>query len=259
MFPGLIYWGLSLLCCPRAIPGLAQSGPGKGFSDFDERFIVASLEMLPDRNLVRTARQVAHKFMPEVSEIDSCLDWCGEAIQFYDYVGRADVPVMLENFAMGVETLGTTSIIIDSLMKMGMDEDAYSQQKRFVEDMANFAMQYNVHVHIVAHSRKNKDENVIPGKMDVMGAGGITNICDNGFTVYRNKEKEKKIQECQISGYMPASDIMNQYDCLFECWKSRDMGSDAEKSYALYYHNQSMQYLENSSDSPRSFDISVPF
>lgn len=223
-------------------------------ADYDERFIVASLEMLPDRNLCRTARQVTNKICPEVSEIDRCLDWCEEAIQFYDYVGSADVPVMLENFILGVETLGTTSIIIDSLMKMGLAEDDYSKQKLFVEQMSNFALKYNVHVHIVAHSRKQVDENNVPGKMDVMGAGGMTNIVDNGFTVWRNKAKEKKVHDCYLAGSSPDAMLLSEKDALLDCWKSRDLGSDAEKTYALWYDAPSMQYLEKPHHVPRSFE-----
>lgn len=223
-----------------------------GVADCQEKFIVASLEMLPDRNLVRTARQVERKICPEVEEIDHCLDWCGEAIQFYDYVGRADVNKMLENFVVGVETLGITSIIIDSLMKMGMAEDDYSKQKLFVEDMANFALKYNVHVHIVAHSRKQQDESSCPGKMDVMGAGGMTNIVDQGFSVWRNKEKEAKMFNHFNNGTTPEKDLYDKFDALVDCWKCRDNGEN-EKSYALWYDSPSMQYLEKADDMPRRF------
>ena len=222
-------------------------------ADYDERYIVASLEMLPDRNLCRTARQVKNKVCPEVYEIDHCLDWCGESIQFYDFVGSADVPTMIANFVLGIETLGTTSIIIDSLMKMGLAEDDYSKQKLFVEQMSNFALKYGVHVHIVAHSRKQQDESSVPGKMDVMGAGGMTNIVDNGFTVWRNKGKEKKVNACYLSGAMPEDQLLSEKDALIDCWKSRDLGADAEKVYALWYDQSSMQYLERYGHSPRTF------
>lgn len=227
-------------------------------ADYSERFIVASLEMLPDRNLYRTARQVQRKICPDPKEIDHCLDWCGESIQFYDYVGSADVPMMLENFVIGVETLGVSSIIIDSLMKMGLAEDDYSKQKLFVESMANFALKYNVHVHIVAHSRKQQDESNVPGKMDVMGAGGMTNIVDNGFTVWRNKAKEKKLNDCKLAGVMPDDLLLSDKDALLDCWKSRDLGSDAEKTYALWYDHASMQYLEKHYHEPRSFTSCNP-
>lgn len=222
-------------------------------ADYDERYIVASLEMLPDRNLCRTARQVKNKVCPEVHEIDHCLDWCGESIQFYDFVGSADVPTMLENFVIGIETLGTTSIIIDSLMKMGLAEDDYSKQKLFVEQMSNFALKYGVHVHIVAHSRKQQDESNVPGKMDVMGAGGMTNIVDNGFTVWRNKGKEKKVNACYLTGCTPDDVLLSEKDALVDCWKSRDLGADAEKTYALWFDPLSMQYLERYGHRPRSF------
>lgn len=228
-------------------------------SDYDERFIVASLEMLPDRNLHRTARQVTNKVCPSVQDIDHCLDWCGESIQFYDHVGRANVDKMLETFVIGVETLGITSIIIDSLMKMGLAEDDYSKQKLFIEDMCNFALQYHVHVHIVAHSKKQQDENKVPGKMDVMGAGGITNLVDNGFSVWRNKGKEAKMHECLLNNIQPDSQLAYEKDALLDCWKSRDLGSDAEKTYALWYDAPSMQYLGKPHDSPRPFGLVDPF
>jgi twinkle protein len=124
--------------------------------------------------------------------------------------------------------------------------------------MANFALEYNVHVHIVAHSRKQKDENDVPGKMDVMGAGGITNIPDNGFTVWRNKKKEAAMNEHKIAGTMPDYQLINEHDAVLSCWKCRDNGEN-EKSYALWYDIPSMQYLERHGDVPRTFDEESPF
>lgn len=62
---------------------------------------------------------------------------------------------------------------IDSLMMIDVPQDgpdAITKQNEAVQKLASFKKTHNVHVHLVAHPRKLRDETEAPGKMEVAGA-----------------------------------------------------------------------------------------
>ena len=209
-----------------------------------EKTVIASFEMPAAKTLGRMVKQATGEINPSHDKIKECLSWMKKYIHIYDYVGRGTVNTMLDNFKIACNTKGCTQFIIDSLMKCGLAEDDYSKQKFLVEDFHNAAMQLLAHVHLVAHARKSKDEYDKPGKMDVSGSAGITNIADNVYTVWRNKPKEAKIHQLKRQGvcYIP-HEVENQPDCIVECVKSREQGGEVEKQYYLWYNPYNCQYL----------------
>ncbi len=52
---------------------------------------------------------------------------------------------------------------------------------------------------MVAHTRKLKDESEIPDATNIMGSSHIRNLCDNIICVWRNRYKEKLIEEGKTS------------------------------------------------------------
>lgn len=208
-----------------------------------EKTVIASFEMPAKKTLARMVRQATGQACPQRARIKECLAWMKDYIKVYDYVGRGNVDSMLKNFRIACETEGCSQYIIDSLMKCGLAEDDYSKQKFLVEDFHNAAMQMHAHVHLVVHARKSRDESEKPGKMDVMGASGITNIADNVFTVWRNKPKEAKINECRRQQIGVPYDVDKQPDCIVECVKSREQGGEIERQYYLWYNHPTCQYL----------------
>lgn len=211
-----------------------------------EKTAIASFEMKPEKTLYRMIRQLLGVREPSKDQINTALAWLDDYVVIYDYVGRGVVSQMLQNFTVAAETEGCTQFVIDSLMKCGLAEDDYSQQKFLVEDFHNFAMKTGGHVHLVAHARKSKDEGEKPGKMDVSGSAGITNIADNVYTVWRNKPKEAKVDEYRRKNYSLPADLQQANDAVLECVKSREMGSEVERKYGLWYDIPSMQYCDTS-------------
>ena len=82
--------------------------------------------------------------------------------------------------------LGIKHVFIDSLMKVVGAVDDYTEQKRFVGDLAAFAMAFDCHVHLVAHARKGRDETDPLDKFDVKGAGEIVDQAHNAVLVQKN-------------------------------------------------------------------------
>lgn len=219
-----------------------------------EKTAIASFEMKAERTLYRAVRQATGLREPSINVIVECLDWLADHLLIYDQIGKGDRSAMLSRFAKAVDEDGVTQFVIDSLMKVGIAQDDYNTLADFVDRLQHFAQVKNVHVHLVAHSRKTGDEGDVPGKFDVKGPMEITNLPDNVFSVWRNKKKEEEVEAYQTIGDLPrglsAIELYEKYDAVLECSKSREFGSDAEKQYGLYYHADSMQYLEKRDASP---------
>ncbi|CAM4461007.1 MAG: hypothetical protein LEGION0403_FIIPPAGN_01331 [Legionella sp.] len=84
-------------------------------------------------------------------------------------------------------------------MKLDIAEDDYKAQKAFMEQLCDFKNQHSCHIHIVIHPRKGANESLPPGKLDNKGTGAISDLADNCFTIWRNKEKEG-LKQMQLKG-----------------------------------------------------------
>jgi twinkle protein len=94
--------------------------------------------------------------------------------------------------ALAAERYGVKLFVIDNLMSV-LEEDAdslNSDQSNFVQACKNFATKYNVHVVLLAHPNKFKQE--ITGnegnlsKSDISGTNNIPNKADNIIAIERN-------------------------------------------------------------------------
>jgi hypothetical protein len=100
------------------------------------------------------------------------------------------------------QRFGVRQFVLDSLMRFsGLDgegQEIWNAQRSFMDRIILFAQQNNVHVHLVAHSKKPNDrrgEAIIPRRYDVMGSSYITNLAFNVIVVWRNRAKQDKLEE----------------------------------------------------------------
>jgi twinkle protein len=222
----------------------------------DQRVLVASLEMKPERTLERLVRQATGKRC-EPAETCIALEWLDKYFWLNNFTGRLESRKLLEALRYHVEEHGIKQILIDSLMKIGFAQDDYTGMVDFADKLQGFCQKHDVHVHLVAHAKKQEDESDTPGKMDVKGPAELTNLPDNVFCVWRNKPKEQTLEEYRATGKLPRGttieDVHDKYDAIFTCAKSREHGSEAEKGYGLYFHHHSWQYLETRDEAPRQY------
>jgi twinkle protein len=142
---------------------------------------------------------------------------------------------MLSIMRYAAKKLGIQHFVVDSLMKVVKGEDDYNGQKAFVDSVCAFAQDFNVHVHLIHHSRKLGDEMQIPGKMDAKGSGAIVDQVDQCFTVWRNKRKEQTKQSGKdVDEEMP--------DAIMVCDKNRH--GDWEGKVGLFYLSGACSYSE---------------
>lgn len=205
-----------------------------------ERVCIASFEMRPKKTIWRMARQLAGSAHPSRTDIARYVHWLGERLWMFDFVGTSEVDHVLDVFKYARRRYGIRHFVIDSFLKLNVREENDSQRIA-ISKIADFKNEYGCHVHLVCHSRKGRDENEAPGKLDVRGAGAITDMADNVFSVWRNKLKEKG--ECSPE----------DPDASINCDKQRN--GDWEGVIQLWYDSSSMQYMETSSCHPKRTEI----
>lgn len=208
-----------------------------------ETACIASMEMQPQRTLYRMTRQLTGVDTPSIPYIRSAHQWLADKLWLFAVVGTAKSDRILEVFRYARQRYGVTQYIVDSLAKCGIDEDDYRAQKAFVEKLVDFAQEFSVHCHLVAHARKGQDEFTAPGKLDVKGTGAITDMVDNVFTVWRNKRKEADVVmwEQQNPGEPTPKEMNDRSDATLTCSKQRYSGW--EGMVTLWFDPKSCQYL----------------
>jgi len=214
-----------------------------GFIAQREKVCIASMEMLPAATLERMIRQGEGTSQPTPDFVDGFFsdDCAGQLIWLYDQMGMVNPEKIAAVGAYANDKRGCTHFVVDSLLKCGMGEDDYNGQKRFVDRLCTLARDTGMHVHLVCHSRKGKDELTPPGKMDVRGAASITDQVDNVITVWRNKVKEEAYDSGK--GYN-ATDP----DALMIVSKQRH--GDWEKACKLWFDVGSQQFIETHEGGP---------
>ena len=139
---------------------------------------------------------------------------------------------------LGDEKLNVKLFVIDSLMKVGINEDDLNGQKAFANKMAVAARDLGIHIFLVAHSRKTASEDDGSSKFDVSGSSDITNLVDNVLSVHRNKKREREVAEGGID-----EKIMSQSPCSVYLLKQRH-GQGTESKWGLGYKPETLEYTE---------------
>ena len=205
-----------------------------------ERACIASFEMKPRKTLWRMVRQLTGSACPSRVDVAKYLRWLDKNLWIFDFVGTSKVDEVLAVFKYARRRYGIKHFVIDSFLKLDVKEENDSQREA-ISKIADFKNEYDCHVHLVCHSRKGRDESDAPGKLDVRGAGAITDMADNVFSVWRNKAKEKG--EC----------ASNEPDASINCDKQRN--GEWEGVISLWYDRASMQYMEIDGVNPTRIDV----
>ena len=203
-----------------------------------QKSMIASFEMLPKQTLGRMCKQTGEA-VPNDEYIDDFLNKVQKRLYMYDTEGEATTAKKVQEVVYYcAENLGVKLMVIDSLMKCGINEDDLNKQKAFANKLAVAARDLNVHIFIVAHSRKTADENANASKFDVAGSANLTNLVDNVISVHRNKGRE-----VEAMNVMPDIDIMNEWMASVWLLKQRH-GKGIETKWGFSFEPQYFRYTE---------------
>lgn len=207
------------------------------------RWCIASMEIKPSRIMCRMYRQIAATNQPTPAQGEQIKRFITDRAWLFNIRGTAKAQRILDVFEYAYRRYGVTHFLVDSLAKCGFAEDDYNGQKSFVDALMEFSAAYDVHVHLVVHSRKSEGENKPPNKMDVKGTGAITDMVDNVFLVWRNKPKEESMQKS--TSQLDRQKLVQKPDCLLKVLKQRN--GEWEGTFALWFDKRSLQYINDSS------------
>jgi twinkle protein len=220
-----------------------------------QKVVIASFEMMPIKTFERVAQQFYAKNF-RAPQFQSLSDWMDKhrmrivdslmgKMYLYDQQGTTSSREVIAMTRYSAHEIKAHHVIIDNLMKCVAGEDDYNGQKLFVDALTSIARDYGIHVHIVHHIRKSGSEEDRPNKMDIKGSSSITDQVDNVFIVWRNRKKENALKDGKtVEESVP--------DMVLMCEKQRN--GAAEERYGLWFHRDSLQYLEAPDAVPMAFD-----
>lgn len=216
-----------------------------GLLEQGERACVFSGEMAPVMQAKRLVKQATGSDRPTPGYIDAVSDWVAGRMWLFNLVGAAKLGRLVEVFAYAARRYGVSHVVIDSLMMTDVPDDgpgAFTKQKDAMQQLQTLAKTHKVHVHLVAHPRKGRDESSAPGKLDVAGSGKITDMADNVFTVWSARRDE---------GEMSSEDV-DRPDSSLTLQKQRN-GDTQHQRIHLWFHKGAMQFCPSSRRQPVPF------
>ncbi|MFA5430081.1 MAG: toprim domain-containing protein [Candidatus Omnitrophota bacterium] len=157
---------------------------------------IASLEFPARKTFKNLCRQAMGRGHPaSAEELHDVIRWMDNYFWLYAHIGETTVEDALYVFQYVAKKYGVQHFVLDSLMMLTeIGGEEYDKQKAVCLRLKQFATDYNVHMHLVAHSKKpdskHDPDKYPPRKYDISGSGNISNVADNVICVWRNKEKE---------------------------------------------------------------------
>jgi twinkle protein len=233
----------------QAVGFMAAAAMRDGF-----RVCVASLEFKVAGWLKRLVRQFAAR--SDVSEryAKAIVRWLGDgALWAFDAQGTTDWKRMLEVFRYARRRYGIELFVIDNLTGLGIGEEDYQGQKALALALANFCRDEECHVWLVHHIRKTNSEHGQPDKMDIKGSGAITDLASTVLTVWRNKAKEAKKKEADMTRQPMDPEEAKKPDVRITCSKQRNYtrNGNGEPAIALWWDADAYHYLAKQDHTPR--------
>ena len=190
----------------------------------EQKVCIASFEMKPISTIERMARQHTKAATADYNVFADYLGFAKDNLFLFDQQGGLTPDRLLGVIYYCAEQLGVKHFVIDSLMRVVAGEDKYNEQKDFVVKLCEVAIKTNIHIHLVHHTKKGK-ENEPSGRYDAKGSGAISDNVHNSLIVWSNKDKQ-----------------LNLPDVILKCDKQRQ--GAWEGNIALDFSSSDMTFTE---------------
>ena len=213
--------------------------------------LIASMEMKPRQTVARMLRQASGKEKPDGEFANEFKDITDLNLWIYDQTGTVKSDKIIGMIHWAAREKGIKHIMIDSLVKCGVDQSSNEAQKEFVDSLCWAAMHYDIHIHLVNHMRKPADsqKSFVPDKFSIKGAGEITDLADNVLIVHRNAVKKDAIENGKE---------FNEYDPDGFIYVNKQRNGEWEGMFQFWWHEWSQQWLEESGSKPMEWlDFSI--
>lgn len=142
---------------------------------------------------------------------------------------------LLNVFEYAVRRFGVDVFVIDNLMTINFDlglNNRWDAQSQFMGMVKNFANEFGVHVHVVAHPRKSEGR---IGLQDISGKMDIVNRVDNVMSVLRTDNMDE------------VPDSLKGHDTAITILKNRLHGTQ-EKTIGLKFNKPTNRIYQDKRD-----------
>lgn len=206
-----------------------------GFIRSEQKVCVISLEMPPAETFVRMFFQATGRAENErdADDIDNFFVMTDSRLWLYDHVGNISPDRVYGVMFYAAKELGVKQFIVDSLMKIIDGEqgvEVMNAQKDFVTRLCAIAIELNVHIHFVHHTKKPDNENKPASRYDAKGSGAISDNIHNSIIVWSNKDKENT----------------SVPDTVMICDKQRN--GEFEGQIPLWFRPECLSFVSNPTD-----------
>jgi twinkle protein len=184
-----------------------------------KKTFVMSPEMPCYRTMQYMTQQACASAKPSIQQIEDFARFADNQLFLLDQHSTFKPEDILNLMRYVVETYGVYHIVIDSLMKCGIDvNDSHAKIHWFIDQLCVYGKNLGCHTHLVAHNVKPRDK-TRPNRYQAKGSGSISDLADNFIIMWRNFEKEDALQE-KIS-YEQKVEYENQEDARLIVDKQR--------------------------------------
>jgi twinkle protein len=184
-----------------------------------ERVCVASFE-IPARDMLFEMIRIKMGRPPKPEEVPHHIDWFADKLWFIeasdDHKIRAKE--LFDDYSYALKRFNCSRFVTDSLMFL-VDKEDWGGQEEVAKIGARFSVRNDCHHVLIAHAdaKNGKGEDIVPEGFHVLGGQGIMGAAHNGISIWRNKAKERAIQE----GDMDAMKKAGEHDAIMYLFKNR--------------------------------------
>jgi len=203
--------------------------------------LIASMEMKGSVTVARMLRQGFGGRHPNKFFIDKFKKRTENKLWIYDQTDNVAVSDIMSMIDWAAEKKGVKHIMIDSLMMCGVNQEVGDSQKNFMAQLCTKAKEFNIHIHLVAHSKKPPQglKNYIPNRYDISGSAKIADLAFNVIIINPN-EKKKKDRE------MNNPTAWDDPDGWFIVDKQRN--GEWTGNFGFFFHGESLRCTEEYCD-----------
>jgi len=139
-------------------------------------------------------------------EIDTVMEWSDKQLFMINPDGDGDGVVdwdwMIEKWKEMVFRFGVNVILVDAFNKVFMKDDGTSEINKVLNKITHFKRQYDVHIHLVAHTKKpfipDGGHAKMPNPYDIAGSAHFYNQADNIIMVHRDEDNLTQVRTGKI-------------------------------------------------------------
>lgn len=167
-------------------------------------------------------------------------EWLDGKLYIYNNDYGNDYIQLLEDLKTFVKEKNLSWAILDNLMAIDLDENNFNsnkQQKVFIKEVSALSKTENIHIHLVAHPRKDVG---FLRKESISGSADLSNMAENVIICHRNNSDYQRA----IADYFPKELIEGLTQCsnYIEVCKNRDLGI-MDFMTGLHYEVESKRLL----------------